>query len=519
MTIPLEPDRRRLRQGALRGVGWTSLQKVATQTTSLLTFVVLARLLVPEDFGLVALATAMVSLVTKLFDLSLSHYLVQQRQLETRVTNTAFWSAVLIATVVTAALCMGAPLAAWAFGEPRLTAIVIALAFTVLLTSFISVPVALFKRSLSFRVLSRRTVVATLVSGIVGIGLALAGAGPWALVAQAYALPVVSIVLFYGVAGWRPRFQWDRRESLAMLRYGSQLWGMSSLTFARAGGDALIIGAFLGPTNLGIYTVARRLVKHVTELFGGVVLQVVPPVLAAAKDDPDRVRRGYLAAVSTVAAVVAPVTLMLAAVSGVLVVLVFGPQWDEAGWIAQVAALGSAVAILMHFDRGLFLALDLPQVELRNTVVTTVFGLGAVAAAAQLSLGAVAVTATVWAYASWIWRLWILHRRAGIAAGTVTRALGPVWAASALCAALVWGLTAGLRLWGLSDPAAVSLGLLAGMLVYPPVLRLLAGPTVARLRHLVPAVLYRHRLVSLVLRYGLGAAPLGQRTKVPGQVR
>lgn len=505
VRISIDPDRTRLRGGALRGVKWSALQKVGTRSASLLTFIVLARMLEPQDFGLVALASAIVMVITMLFDLSLPQYLIQQVELTRRVIDTAFWCAVALSIVAALVIIACAPLVATLLTEPRLTPVLVALACTVPLGSLSAVPQALLRRSLAFDVISKRSLVGIAASGVVGVSLAASGAGVWALVLQTYAQLLVSIVLFYGVAQWRPGLSWDRRESVAMVRYGTTLWGMSSLHFLRLRGDELVVGAILGSVSLGIYSVAKRMVLFVSDLIGGVVLQVVPSVLAAAKADPERVRRGYLTAIGASAAMIAPVTMGLAAVSGVLVPLVFGRQWQGSGAIAQVAAIAAAAIILTQFDRGLFLALDLPRVELKNMVITAVLGVGAAAAAAPWGLMSVVLATTGCSYLAWAWRIRVTQRCADIPARKVLATLAPVWFAALLAAALAWGTLLGLGSWSSwGDLYALLLSGAVLAVAYPPLLRLLARPTVANLQGFVPARLQRSVATKYLLRYLLG---------------
>lgn len=505
MRISIDPDRTSLRSGAVRGVGWSALQKLGTRSASLLTFIVLARLLEPTDFGLVALSSAIVVGVTMLFDLSLTQYLIQQVDLRRRVIDTAFWSAVALGLMAAVAVAACAPLIGRLLDEPRLTPVLVALACTVPLSSLSAVPQALLRRSLAFDVITKRSLIGILASAVVGVALATAGAGVWALVAQTYAQVLASLVLFYGVAQWRPGLSWDRRESLVMVRYGLSLWGMSSLQFLRTRGDQLIVGAMLGTTALGVYAVAKRMVIFVSDIFGGVVLQVVPSVLAAAKVDHERVRRGYLTAIGTSAAMIVPVTLGLAAVAGVLVPLLFGSQWQAAGPVAQVAALGAGVTVLTQFDRGLFLALDLPKVELRTMAVTSVVGLAAAAAATPWGLTGVVVATTVCTYLTWAWRVRVVQRCAGIASRTVVSTLVPIWLAGLSAGAIAWVALNAADGWG--DLYAVGVAALALVVTYPPLLRLLAGPTVRRLREFVPSRLQGHVISRWALRCLLGSDP------------
>ena len=482
LRVPLDPDRASLRRGALRGAWWAVLEKFGTRAASLATFVVLARLLDPDDFGLVALSAVLVTLVSLFMDLNFGQYLVQQLDLRRQVIDCAFWLSVVSGIVVMAILVACAPVLAFALDEPRLRLVLIVLAGTVPLGALTAIPQALLRRSLAFDVITLRGLVGIGASSVVGISMALAGAGVWALVAQMYAQNLASLVLFFGFAGWHPRFAWDRRAARDMLRYGRDLWGMGFLQFLQTRGDEFVLGVVAGAHTLGIYSVAKRAVLFLTDLAGGVVLHVGPAVLAAAKDDHARVRRGYLLGCAATVVTVVPVTMALAAVGGVLVPLVFGAQWALAGPVTQVIAVGAGVAVLIQLDRGLFLALDLPRVELRSMAVTAVGGLIVGAVAATQGLLAFAISGTLWSYAAWLWRTRVVRRRAEIPSRSILSIVVPVWLAAAFSGGAAWLALSSATSW--NEWAAVAVGVVTAVALYPVLLRLIAREAVDLLRNL-----------------------------------
>lgn len=497
MKITLDVDRVALRRRGLRGIGWATLQKAGTRLASLMTFVALGRLLAPEDFGLVAAAGVVVGLVTLLLELGLAHYLVQTVDLEDRCVDTAFWTGLGLAIAAACLSAAGAPLAAVMFEAPELTLVLVALSGAVPLAALGAVPQALLRRSLSFDIIAKRSLVGIVASAAIGIGLALAGAGVWALVAQTYAQNLVTVILFYGFAGWRPRLQFDRTRALDMLRFGSAMWGMGVMSFVRSRADELFVGIFLGPATLGVYFIAKRILMVILDLLVGVIYQVVPATLAAAKQDHERVRRGFLLTVSATSLITAPAVAYLIIASPTLVPLLFGEQWTEAGPVAQILALGGLAFVLTVFDRGLYLALDRPLVELLNSAVTTLMTVLVYAILAQHGLNWAALGFVGMQWVSWTWRLAVLRRASGIHARSVLARILPAVFASTVVGALA-GVVA---IWLGQVPGIAAASVLAAIvaLLYPLLVRAIDGHGLSELVSILPPRMTERKVLSWLL--------------------
>nr|MBA2624810.1 oligosaccharide flippase family protein [Acidimicrobiia bacterium] len=173
-----------LRRSAVRGVGWSALQTVASRSLSTVVFVVLARLVEPEDFGLVAIASVFVALLTVLADQGFGQALVQRPVLERTHLDTAFWLNVTIGALLALLLAGTAGAIANLFDEADLAPLLRALAMVPLISALGVVPSSLLRRDLAFASLAVRGLVGTAAGGVVGIAAAVAGAGAWALVAQ-----------------------------------------------------------------------------------------------------------------------------------------------------------------------------------------------------------------------------------------------------------------------------------------------------------------------------------------------
>ncbi|WP_432537486.1 lipopolysaccharide biosynthesis protein [Kineococcus arenarius] len=463
-----------LRRKAFVGVLWASLEKWSVRLSTLVGFVLLGRLLQPEEFGVVALAMVFITLLTVVADAGFSTYLIQAREVGRRTTSTAFYISLALGALLAGALAAVArPLAA-AFDAPQLAHVLPVVSVAVLVAGASSVPVALLARELRFRDLAVRQVAATVTSVVVAIVLAFAGAGVWALVAQHVVRSVVACAVLWARTDFRPAWAFDRVEARAMTRFGASALLVQLGQQTRDQGESLLVGAVTGTTALGHWTVARRFVGVVVDLFSSVVNVVAQPVFAKVRDDRRQLARALGSTSALGALLLAPVLVALALLSDVVVPAVFGSQWRLAASIAAVLALRSLVLSLSEFHRSALLAAGRPGAELAVTVVQLAGQVTIILLVGGGDLVALAWWLTGWMALSWPLRAAVVRKLLGVGWGAYTET-GRVLLATALAGGLVLALA---RWWDPGTAGTVVVGAL-GVLAYALLVLLLCRRSVA----------------------------------------
>lgn len=353
-----EPDD--LGTGAARGVVWLTAQKWVARLTGLFTITLLTRLLRPEDFGLVAAASALLPLLYLLADLGFAAYIVQVTKVTRVMLSTGFWFSITVGLLLTGGLALAAPLVAASFSDARVTDVIRVMSIAILLTAASSIPTALLRRAMRFRALAVQGTSAALVAQGVAIVMALSGMGVWALVGQALVAQVVTCALVWLSARWVPSwsFSWGHFKTMAF--FGSQVLGVELVAAIRAWAEAAIVGSILGLAALGYLTVAQRLVQIILDLTGSAIAPVTQVAFAKIKNSATRLLRAYLRAL-TLSLAVLPPPLTLVAVAGPLIIpIVFSDQWAPSHSVAQVLALASILAFAAYLDQGLFYGVGRP---------------------------------------------------------------------------------------------------------------------------------------------------------------
>jgi O-antigen/teichoic acid export membrane protein len=306
-------------------VGVSQAVKLGTQTLSV---AILARLLTPEDFGVVAAVAPVTALVILFQDFGLQQAIVQRREISQEQLSPAFWFTLSLGLGCGVLLASLAPAVAAFYGDGRLLALTIATAPSIVIASAGSIPVALLNRKLRFKTLAIIETVSALTVFGVAIAAAWSGAQYWALIVGTFA---GNVVIFFGAwysAGWRPSRPALRLPERVMLRFGANLVGFGLVNFLARNLDNVLIGCFSGAVALGYYDRAYKLLLLPLYNVNAPLSRVTVPLLSRIESDKPRLRNAFLKIASQVGLVTIPGMAALVATSGETVEVLFGPGWQ-----------------------------------------------------------------------------------------------------------------------------------------------------------------------------------------------
>jgi len=355
-----------------RGVAWVSLEKVVTQILGVGTFLVLARILGPVDFGLVAWV-AIVAFFTDIFlEQGFAEALIQVRDLEQDHVDAAFWFAASMGILLGAGLYLSAPLISSLVGEPGLKPLLRLLAAAYPIRGLGSVPLALLRRKMAFQRLALRNTFAGVAGAATALGGAFLGAGASSLVLQTLVTAVVGTVLLWSKD--RPRIH--GRFSVARFRelasFGIHVAGFNLANFFSRKLDDLVVGTHLGAVPLGIYSVAYKVMMVIQQLLNSASQQIAFPAFSRMQDDPEGLARKYLAAVRLVAFLGFPAFAIVAVFAPWI--LRFGPgaQWDAAAPVLRALCLAGAIQTISPLNGVVLMAKGKTDLRLRLMVLGVV---------------------------------------------------------------------------------------------------------------------------------------------------
>lgn len=409
-------DNRDLRRRVARGLIWTLADSWGRQLLGLAIFVVLANLLFQVDIGLVALAAVFVNFAQIFVDQGLGDALVQRRVLQRAHLDTAFWISLgMGGALAVGGILLAIPLAAL-LDEPALEPILQVLSLSFVLYALSSVQTAILRRELNFRSLAIRSLLATIGGGIVGIGMAYLGYGPWALVGQQLTQAGLAVVTLWAVSPWRPGLHFSPPHFGELFRFSRNVVASDIVTFFSRNTDNFLVGAVLGTFQLGIYAVGFRILEATGALLIGVSRRIAFPALSRLQHDPERLKRAFFRLTRLSGLVIIPGYIGLALVAEELVIVLFGQRWAESGPIAAILFLLGPVLALNSFGNALLNASGHPGVVFRFRLITTVANVIGffVAVFAFGTLTAVAVAFTLRGYLLLPLSIYWQRRYAGI---------------------------------------------------------------------------------------------------------
>lgn len=428
-----------LKEKVIKGLAWTSLQGAGSQAISFLVFLVLARLLDPESFGLVAMAMVAVAFFKLFGNFGFGAAIIQRKQLEPDHLDTAFWVDIFVGIFMMSITFLTAPWVAELYSEPRLQEIIQWLSLLFLPTALSQVQTSILRRELALRPLAIRTLISEVIGGVTGVGCAIAGFGVWSLVARQLVTTFIGLFLLWYLSEWRPRLVFSRQRFRELFGFSSKILSANIIDFMSKKSDSFLIGYFLGPVALGYYTIAYRLVYLLTDFLGGTINRVAWPAFSRLQDQPEKIRSGFLSASQILGLVVLPIFLGIFATAPDLVPVVFGPQWGQSIAILEILVFVGIILSLNSMYNTIIVSMGRPGLWL---ALHTAIGVSNVAGFfIGLRWG---ITGVAFAYLSVCCfylpiYLYILNRLAGISTYKYVKALLAPAFASLIMIAIVVG--------------------------------------------------------------------------------
>jgi O-antigen/teichoic acid export membrane protein len=329
---------RSLTQKTVSGATWTGASSGLTQAISLLGTLVLARLLTPEDYGLVGMARLAIGLIAIFRELGTTAAIIQRKQLSQEFLSSIFWANLALAVVTFGLAIATSPLVALFFHQSKIGPIMRLLAAGFIISALSSVPSALLNREMAFRKVMMIEVGSATFATCLAVGMALRGAGAWSLVISSLAGTCITTVFLWWSCPWRPRWLLDWMELRSIASFSLNLSGFNLVNYFSRNADNAIVGRYLGAYQLGFYQVAYNLMLYAVQNISQVMGRVLFPIFAKVQDDNVRFRQAYTKAASTIAVVTFPMMAGVMAVAEPFVRAVLGEKWHPVASLLIILA-------------------------------------------------------------------------------------------------------------------------------------------------------------------------------------
>jgi len=343
----------------IRGAAWMLAAKLAERALGLVSTLLLARLLFPEDFGLVAMAAPVIALVELMGALGVDAALIQRKKITRAHLDTAFTLQLIVASLVATTLWCIAPLAAEFFREPRLTAVIYWLALGQCIQGFANPSFILFRKEVNMKPEVLLMLATKLTSLFVAVSAAIILRNHWALIAGMLTSKMLNVGLSYAMSPYRPSLSLSERRDI--LGFSYWMLAIQILNYLQLRTNDLIIGRLLGPTQLAFFSISVDLAATAPGEASMAISRASFPTMSKMTDDPERLRFALRNILAGVALFALPVAFAIAALADFLVIVLLGERWIVAATIIPALALSAAILGIMGQIPYAYMALGKPR--------------------------------------------------------------------------------------------------------------------------------------------------------------
>lgn len=335
------------------------------QMIGLVIGVILARLLSPEEFGVLGMVTVLTGFAHVFVDFGFTSAIIQNKMTDTNHWSSVFWLNILFSLAIVILLTFLAPFVASFYDRPVLKTITIAIAWTFFFQSLSLVQQALMKKELRFKTIAIVAIISQTIAGVIAIIAAIKGMSYWSLVIKLYVSIFITNIGFWWVTSWYPKFLLKNSALKDLLNFSLPLFGTQSLNYWTRNIDYLMIGKVLGDGALGIYSRAYSLMLSPLQNISRVVSSVMFPAYSIIQDDKKRIRQIYLKISRIIAFITFPTMFGLCVVSEPFILLLLGEKWEAVIPLVQILAPLGALQSIGTLNGNIFLSQGATKLQLK----------------------------------------------------------------------------------------------------------------------------------------------------------
>ena len=316
-----------LKQKTVNGVGWSFLDNIASSGITFLVGLVLANILTPEEYGIMAMITIFIAVSNSIVDSGFSNALIRKIDAQRIDYNTVFFFNLVISILLYAILYFSASAIAIFFKESILIEITRVIGLVLIINALAIIPRTLFVKEVDFKIQTKVSLISSLSSGVVGIGMAVSGMGVWSLVGQQLSRQLLNTVFLWIYCKWRPVWEFSMASFREMFNFGSKLLLSGLIDTIYKNIYYLVIGRFYTSAQLGQYTRAEQFNQIFSSNLTTVIQRVSYPVLSSIQNEPERLREAYRRVIKSTMLITFACMLGLGAVAKPLIIILIGEKW------------------------------------------------------------------------------------------------------------------------------------------------------------------------------------------------
>ena len=318
-----------LRSRTIHGLSWSFIESAGLQGVRFIIGIVLARVLLPAEFGLIGMLMIFMSVAQAFLDGGFGAALIQKRDATIADTSSIFYFNILVGVLAAGILCLASPWIAAFYQQPILTPLARAMSLVIVINSFGLIHITILQKEIDFKRFTKVSLMASVLSGIIGVVMAVEGFGVWSLVTQQVSGAFFQTLLLWLMNSWRPRLTFRLRSLRQMFSFGSRMLASGLIDQIFNNVYPVTIGKLFSATDLGFFTRARAFQELPSNTLSGIVGRVTFSVFSSIQDDSARLKRGLKKALTTLVLVNFPMMIGLSMVARPLVLVLLTEKWAE----------------------------------------------------------------------------------------------------------------------------------------------------------------------------------------------
>ncbi len=361
-----------LEQKVKHGTLWISASQALIKIFGLAAQVILARVLMPEDFGLVAIALIFLQALRQLGSLGFAAAVIHHQDDIDNYTNAAFWMSVVIFSGLMVITWIIAPWAAAFYQIPELKPILMALGIGFVFEALCSIPDIRLTKELRLKTISMIEISTGLVNKVVTIAMALTGFGVWSLILPELVAYPVKVFFFWKNCSFRPKWELDFAHCRSIFHFGKHIFGTNILRYLNTNVDYMIVGKILGAVALGYYTFAYNLANWIVTEFIFIIIVVAFPTFAKIQDDPERLKEVFLKIIKAQSLLSWPMFIGIILTANELLPVVYSAKWIPSIIPLQVLTIAALIRSMASIGAQALKALGRPDKEFKFNLILVV---------------------------------------------------------------------------------------------------------------------------------------------------
>ena len=428
-----------LKEKTVRGVAWSFVERFSVQGVTLILELIIARIVGPDNFGLIAMLAIFMSVSQVFIDGGFSSALIQRQQRSEADFSTVFYINIGISLVLYLLLFLSAPAIAAFFKQPILALVTRVYSLNLVINSLVAVNKTKLTIAVDFKTQSKISFLSALLSGLVGVGLALLGWGVWAIVWQTIVCALLNVILSFYYVKWYPRARFSSDSFHRLFSFGSKLLVANLISAVYAKIYDVVIGKKFSAAQLGLYSRADKFNQFASSNISGILQRVSFPILSEIQDDDSRLLGAYRKYLQMSALVVFPIIMGLCGIARPLIQILLGQEWMGCVPLLQILSFAYLWDCVVIVNLNLIYVKGHSDYVLRLEIIKKSIAFAILFATLPFGLTVISLGRVVYALVSFYLNTYYTRKLLDYGFFTQLRELAPLIFLAMIVAALGWG--------------------------------------------------------------------------------